>query len=84
MTGIDLMVAAPWMAFGALLATICFRLLRSHRTCRPRLGRSFPPSPDPVSVAPGIRCGPAGQEMISRPHPQEARCPEKSWQARLR
>jgi hypothetical protein len=30
MTGIDLIVAAPWIAFGAVLATVCWLLLRSR------------------------------------------------------
>jgi hypothetical protein len=31
MTGINLIVAAPWIAFGAALATICWPLVRSRR-----------------------------------------------------
>jgi hypothetical protein len=31
MTGIDLIVPAPWIAFGAVLATVCCLLLRSSR-----------------------------------------------------
>ena len=84
MTGIDLMVAAPWITFGALLATVCFLLLRSHRASRPRPGRSFRPSPELVGVVPRPSRGPADQEMVSCPRPQEALCPEKNSQARLR
>jgi hypothetical protein len=31
MTGIDLIVAAPWIVFGAVLVTVCWLLLRSRR-----------------------------------------------------
>ena len=30
MTGIDLIVAAPWVAFGIGLLVLCIRLLRGH------------------------------------------------------
>src|ERR1700751_4658102 len=39
MTGIDLTVAAPWIAFGTVLATVCWLLLRSRRTSRRDLAR---------------------------------------------
>jgi hypothetical protein len=34
MTGIDLIVAAPWIIFAVVLATICIFLLRSRRAFR--------------------------------------------------
>jgi hypothetical protein len=35
MTGTDLIVAAPWIIFAVVLATICVFLLRSRRASRP-------------------------------------------------
>jgi hypothetical protein len=37
MTGIDLIAVAPWVFFGAVLSTVCIRLLRSRRA-EPRHG----------------------------------------------
>jgi hypothetical protein len=39
MTGIDLTVAAPWIAFGTMLATVWWLLLRSRRASRRDLAR---------------------------------------------
>jgi hypothetical protein len=82
MTGIDLIVAAPWIVFGAGLATVCFLLLRSHRASWHRPGRSSRPSSDPAGAESRPRRASAGQETISCPNPQEAKCPEKKWQTR--
>ena len=37
MTGMDLIVVAPWVFFGVVLAVVCFRLRRSrnHRPTAP-------------------------------------------------
>jgi hypothetical protein len=34
MTGIDLIVAAPWIIFAVVLATICISLLRARHASR--------------------------------------------------
>ena len=46
MTGTDLIVLAPWIAFAVGLATICLVLLRSRRASgsRPRGRRPSPPA----------------------------------------
>jgi hypothetical protein len=95
MTGNDLIVAAPWLIFGAGLSAICTRLLRSRNATRRQPSRPPPPSPDPADsggAAPGRggrgnvpappRRAPASEETISRPYPQEAQCPEKNTEAR--
>ncbi len=91
MTVNDLIVAAPWITFGAGLSAVCIRLLRSGRTPRPQPGRSRTPSSDPAAPAephPGGRSqaglpaaprrGSEGEETASRPYPKEARCCEKN------
>lgn len=96
MTGNDLIVAAPWIIFGAALSSVCIRLLRSRRAAGQQPGRSPPPSPDPAGsggAAPGRRRsrdrGPAtpppasaGRETTGRPYTQEAQCAEKNTEAR--
>jgi hypothetical protein len=74
MTGTDLIVLAPWIAFGAGLAVICLVLLRSHRTSRPRPRRSSRP----------VQGATANRVRAGCPDPQETRCPEKNAQARPR
>ena len=71
MTGTDLIVLAPWIAFAVGLAVIGVVLLRSHRTSGPRPQRSPPTRPQPPS-------GPADGEPASQPNAQESRCPEKN------
>lgn len=46
MTGTDLIVAAPWIAFGVVLAIVCFLLLRSNQAARrgPARRPAFPRS----------------------------------------
>jgi hypothetical protein len=45
MTGLSLiLVLAPWIAFGALLAIVCALLLRSRRMSGHPPGRGFRPS----------------------------------------
>jgi hypothetical protein len=44
MTGIDLIVLAPWIVFGAGLAIVCVVLFRVHRASRRQAGRSSQPS----------------------------------------
>jgi hypothetical protein len=46
MTGTDLFVLVPWIAFAVGLAAVGLLLLRSHRASRPRpCGRWRDPSP---------------------------------------
>ena len=73
MTGTDLIVLAPWIAFAVGLAVICLLLLRSRRTSGPRPQRS-PAAPTPAGP-PVRRTGPAAGL-----NPQESRCPEKNAQ----
>jgi hypothetical protein len=68
MTGMDLIVAAPWIIFVIGLATICILLMRSRRPA----SRSRPTRPDRVLP---------GQELARDPHPQEERCPQKNAEA---
>ena len=95
MTGNDLIVAAPWIIFGAGLSVVWIRLLRSRQASRHQPEGPPPPFPDPAGsggAEPG-QCGrgdvPAaprptspGQETISRPYTQEAQCSEKNTEAR--
>jgi hypothetical protein len=67
MTGTDLIVLAPWIAFAVGLAAIGLLLLRSRRASGPRPQRSPRPRP-----------GPADREPASRRNPQESRCPENN------
>ena len=76
MTGTDLIVLAPWIAFVVALAVICLVLLRSRSASRPRPRRSPRRSSRPVPDAP------ADQERADRPDPRETRCPEKNVEAR--
>jgi hypothetical protein len=98
MTGNDLIVAAPWIIFGAALLAVCIRLLRSRRAAGQQPGRPDPPSPDPAGSggpAPGRRGGRDGgpaapppvsadRETTGRPYTQEAQCAEKNTEARRR
>ena len=45
MTGMDLIVVAPWVFFGVVLAVVCFRLRRSrdHRPTAPPRAPVAPP-----------------------------------------
>lgn len=84
MTGIDLIVAAPWIAFGVALAIICFLLLRSkHASGRgpewPLRSSSHPDGPMTRQLRKQ-----ANQEKNSYPDPNEARFSERDSQARLR
>ena len=74
MTGTDLIVLAPWIAFAIGLAVIGLVLLRSRRASKSRPQR--PPRPRPRMSGPVDR-GPA-----SRPNPQETRCPDNNAEAR--
>jgi hypothetical protein len=82
MTGIDLIVLAPWIVFGIGLAVICILLLRSRRAPEHRLPRP----PRPCSHRAGTAAQPdrasAAQEPASCPNPQEAKCPEKNAETR--
>jgi DnaK suppressor protein len=92
MAGIDLIVAAPWIVFGAGLATVCIVLLRSSHAStrkaersppiRPRSGRSRwrrgppPRRPGPVPVARG--------RAAARPVPAAARPGQRPGRAAYR
>ena len=43
MTGMDLIVVAPWVFFGVALAVVCFRLRRSRRPTAPPREPVTPP-----------------------------------------
>lgn len=75
MTGIDLIVATPWIAFAVLLANVCFRLLRSNQASRREQGR---PPAHSAAPMPRHRRERAGQEKDSCPNPQETRWPRKT------
>jgi hypothetical protein len=65
MTGSDLIVVAPWIAFAITLAIVCFLLLRLDRASRStRRRRTW-----------------AAREKNGRHDRQEARCPEKNLRA---
>ena len=97
MTGNDLIVAAPWIIFGAGLSAVWIRLLRARHASRHRPGRSPLPFPGPGRSG-GAEPRPRGRVM-SRPHrrargsagkrppspyTQEGQCAEKNMQARWR
>ena len=71
MTGTDLIVLAPWIAFIVGLAVICVLLLRSRRAPGSRPQR-------PPRSAPG---GAAGQEPDQSPDSQETRRRENNAEA---
>jgi hypothetical protein len=83
-TGTDLIVLAPWIAFAVGLAAICFLLLRSRRASGSQR------SPRPVSGPAGAvsRPGraradrtPADRDTASGLHSQEAICSQKNAKA---
>ncbi len=55
MTGIDLIVLAPWLVFAVGLAVICLLLLRSHRASGP-WPRGRRPGPPAVPNPEETRC----------------------------
>ena len=94
MTGTDLIVLAPWIAFAVGLAAICLLLLRSRRTSGSQ--RSPRPMSGPAGAvsrpgrAPADRTptdpaladpAPADPGTTSGLHPQEAICSQKNAQA---
>ena len=69
MTEADLMVLAPWLVFGAVLAVIGYRLLTHRRTSRQaappgRRGRTGEPPDDNRNHAPATR--PTGRDATTR------------------
>jgi hypothetical protein len=94
MTGTDLVVLAPWIAFAVGLAAICVLLLRSRRTSgsqrSPRLmsgpawavSRPGRAPADPTPTDPAL-ADPAlaDRGTTSGLHPQEAICSQKNVQA---
>jgi len=89
MTGTDLIVLAPWIAFAVGLAAICLLLLRSRRA--PGSQRSPRPMSGPAGAAsrPGrapvdrtpMEPAPADRGTASGLHPQEAICSQKNAKA---
>jgi hypothetical protein len=84
MTGIDLIVLAPWIVFVAGLAVICILLLRSrHASGSGRAsGSRRAPGSRPQQPPRSARGGPAGPEPARRPDPQETECRENNAEAR--
>jgi hypothetical protein len=84
MTGIDLIVLAPWVVFVAGLAVICILLLRSrHASGSGRAsGSRRAPGSRPQRPPRSARGGPAGREPARRPDPQETECRENNAEAR--
>ena len=84
MTGIDLIVLAPWIVFVAGLAVICILLLRSRhasgsgRTPGSRRAPGSRPQPPPRSA----RGASADREPARRQDPQETECRENNAEAR--
>ena len=83
MTGIDLIVLAPWIVFVAGLAVICILLLRSrHASGSGRAsGSRRAPGSRPQRPPRSARGGPAGREPARRPDPQETECRENNAEA---
>ena len=77
MTGIDLIVLAPWIVFVAGLAVICILLLRSRRASGSGRASGSRPQRPPRSA----RGGPPGREPARRPDPQETECRENNAEA---
>lgn len=84
MTGIDLIVLAPWIVFVAGLAVICILLLRSRRASGSGRASGARPAPGSRLQWPprSARGGPAGREPARRPDPQETECRENNAEAR--
>lgn len=84
MTGIDLIVLAPWIVFVAGLAVICILLLRSRHASGSghASGSRRAPGSRPQRPPRSARGGPAGREPARRPDPQETECRENNAEAR--
>jgi hypothetical protein len=82
MTGTDLIVLAPWIAFVVGLAVICLVLLRSRRASRPRRSPRPVPGAAGTAGAAGAAGVPADRERADGPDQRETRCPEKNAKAR--
>lgn len=84
MTGIDLIVLAPWIVFVAGLAVICILLLRSrHASGSGRMpGSRRAPGSRPQRPPRSARGAVAGREPARRPDPQETECRENNAEAR--
>ena len=82
MTGIDLIVLAPWIVFVAGLAVICILLLRSrHASGSGRTpGSRRAPGSRPQRPPRSARGGP-GREPARRPDQQETECRENNAEA---
>jgi len=80
MTGADLIVVAPWIAFGLGLAVVGVLLLRAHRgPCRRPRPFSAPAGP---AFRPDRRC--AGRGPAGHARPEKARCTQHYGEGRPR
>ena len=79
MTGTDLIVLAPWIAFAVGLAAICLLLLRSRRASGSQ--RSPRPMSGPAGAVSRPGQAPADRGTASGLHPQEAICSQKNAKA---
>ena len=78
MTGTDLIVLTPWIAFAVGLAVICLLLLRSRRAS----GSQQPPRAGPAGAMSRPGRAPADRGPADGLNPQEATCPEKNAKPR--
>jgi len=78
MTGTDLIVLTPWIAFAVGLAAICLLLLRSRRAS----GSQQPPRSGPAGAMSRPGRAPADRGPADGLNPQEATCPEKNAKPR--
>jgi hypothetical protein len=83
MTGIDLIVLAPWIVFVVGLAVIYILLLRSRRASGSGRASGTRPAPGSRPQRPprSARGGPAGREPARRPDPQETECRQNNAEA---
>ena len=84
MSGIDLIVLAPWIVFVAGLAVICVLLLRSRHASGSghTSGSRRAPGSRPQRPPRSARGGPTGREPARCPDPQETECRENNAEAR--
>ena len=79
MTGTDLIVLAPWLAFAMGLAIICLILLRSRRASGARRSPRLMSGPAGAVSRPGR--APADRDTDRGLHPQEAICSQNKAKA---
>ncbi len=98
MTVSDVLVAAPWIIFGVVLAVMCIRLAGARRAAGEQPQRPGHPAAQPAGLdeagprlqrrrrrRPGrTAAGPARAEPDSCPDTPEAQCPTTNTNARNR